>query len=127
MRKIRTIKEAHAHAMKLWGKSAMVSDGKVETSSGLRDAASERLRVLRAEKPEIRPIEEWPEEMTLGTYRAELKAAQARRRAWREQENAAICEAVRYRYSVGVGGLWFLVKGQGDTWEAAFEAAERRA
>lgn len=44
----------------------------------------------------------------------------------RSEENLLLRDALHYRYRVGtnLGGIAFLVRGEGDTWEEALTAAK---
>lgn len=99
-----TMKKAHAEAMRRWGKTAMVERHKLALTEEAKAPLRERLAALRVEsKPETKK------------ERAELSG-----------------EILRYRCNVGVvvniAGMFsaYEIKGQGDTFEAAFAHADKR-
>lgn len=102
-----TKSQALHHAVKLWGKAAAVQDYGQPSSPEKRATASAALDKMRAQK-------EPP-----GGYTKEQRKAKL----------VLVSDALYYRYTVGtvmsMAGLGcFLVKGQGDTWEAAFDKAK---
>jgi len=107
-------------AIKLWGKAGAVRDGGKPTSLADRAAARLRFDAFGKDFPEPRPTDD----RTI----AELKAWEARGRAWRQARSEAAAYCRFFRYAVGVSsGMFFEVKGEGDTWEQAFAAAEKRS
>jgi hypothetical protein len=100
-----TQKQALAKAVKLWGKTACVRDeGKRSASSPEKRAeASKQLKALREAYPDRK----------------------ARTKEQSEEIKRLEFYATHYRYAVGRVelGMFFAVKGQGDTWAEAFTKA----
>lgn len=96
-------KQALAQARRIWGKRAAVEDIKIVTSPEIRDKAQQEWLTFKHLKPSERP------------------------KNWQSIDSARL----RYRFSVGsidnVAGMFnvFHVRGYGDTWEQAFERAQR--
>lgn len=63
----------------------------------------------------------------LQTLRNTLSPEQKKER--RKEMRELLRESLNYRYAVGTVemGMFFSVRGQGDTWEQAFEAADKTA
>lgn len=105
--------QALRKAIKLWGRTAAVRDDGPDLASTpeRRAAAAQKLRELR----NTLPTGPWAGMTTED------------RRARRKLSDDQFSESVRYRYTVGriELGLFFAVRGQGDTWELAFAAAEK--
>lgn len=98
MNKSQALKEA----VKRWGKEAVVMDNRIKTSAAERDAAREQRKLL------------------LATLTPEEK-----KKRHRELDDL-LSRALRHRYQVGKhGGFFISVRGYGDTWEQAFECADR--
>lgn len=98
-------KQALAKAQSMWGKTAGVQD------NGKRLASTPEQRFAARQA------------------RAELKGfivTREDRRFFRDFDDSLFSQSVRNRFSVGSvehGGMFFLVKGQGDSWEEAFDKA----
>lgn len=115
--------QAMARLRKAYGKRAYATIGKEISSPEKRAAASDRLLTLRLDVEAIdaeikRRLEETP-------WYVELKA---KRKALNDERNK-IGGFGYYKFRVGfvdnvIGA--FNVMGEGDTWEEAFEAAEKR-
>lgn len=105
-----TLKTAYKKARKLWGKTACVEDkgtkrgGTAQQRDQARSSQRERIERLTQEK--------------------------GHKRNWTPQERMEVQDlgaaSFRYRFTVGhiMMGMFFSVKGQGDTWEEAFAKAE---
>ncbi len=99
MNKTQALKEA----VRRWGKDAIIKDDKrCATTPESRKAASEkRQAILKAITPEGK-------------------------KARRDELDELLFQALRYRYSVGVrGGFFISIRGYGDSWEDAFACADR--
>jgi hypothetical protein len=114
-----TQKQALAEATRRWGKGAGVRyEPKRQGTAASRLAAEAELRALMAVKP-VEPI---------GVKREvaspEWAAFRAARNEWMKAKDEAWGRSVSYKYTVGcvVMGLFFEIKGQGDSWEEAFKA-----
>jgi hypothetical protein len=95
--------QALKEAKRRWGPKAIVKDDrKCATTSESRKAASEkRQAILKAITPE------------------------EKKRRHRELDEL-LFQALRYRYSVGVhGGFFIAIRGYGDSWDEAFACADR--
>lgn len=117
-------------ARKRWGPSAWVEDRGGSSSEEARAWAREEARRLQAEKP-IRPdIASWPEDATIGEFRAAVRAFSRDIRKWQARIDPVMSQMHRYRYLVGKGlgtgtGVAFRhVLGAGDTWEEAIKRSE---
>ncbi len=103
------IRQALAEAHQRWGLSAHVRDRRRPSSPEARAAARPRLQELKAQLAEFRdPLS---------------------RRICKDRISEQRAKVLYRRFSVGeaiFGGSGFLIRGEGDTWEAAFEAAERK-
>lgn len=100
-------KGALKEAVKRWGETAAVSDRKDRASTPeRRGEALEAMKALRAQIGKRRPTKEE-----------------------RVQLDELFSESQRYRFTVGhiSMGIAFHVRGKGDTWEAAFAAADAQA
>lgn len=101
---VTSTRQAHARAVKQWGKTAHVEDRGIPTSPEIRADGQKHADEIRARSKE-------------------------ERHDLRKQLSAYRAQAVRYRYKVGevhsIGGFgMFLVHGQGDSWDEAFDAAK---
>ena len=104
-------KQAMAEARRRWGKDAGIQDRgpKHASTPEKREAAYARARELRPLVDSMPPGEE--------------------RKAKRAELDKARSEGSRFRYSVGhiaLGGLFFAVHGQGDSWKAAYAQGDER-
>lgn len=102
-------KQALAKAVKIFGKNAMVRDmgANRKSSPALREAAQKQFAELKS---------------------IDVKAMSHEQLVnYRERKNLAAYESHHYRFSVGkvAMGMFFSVEGSGDTWEEAFDAAEK--
>lgn len=100
--------QAMKEARRLFGKNAAIRDNGKPTSEEMRKEASAKLPHIRARLAEAK-----------GAERKEIRA----------ELDAALGKALGYRYTVGCvqgacGFAWFAVRGQGDTWDAAFAKVE---
>jgi hypothetical protein len=123
-----TLTQALNRARKLWGKQARVSDSgwRHASSPEERDAASVRYRELVASPPTPVTPETFDPTATIADYLVARAIYTAAWRLWREARDEAQSTSNHYRYSVGVvgmGGLAYIVKGVGDSWQEAFNAA----
>lgn len=96
-------KQALAEAVKRWGKDAMIQDRpRCASSPEEREVARKQRKYLR-------------DTLT----KEDLKKRH-------KDMDELLFDSMRYRFSVGIfGGFFFGVRGSGDTWEEAFEAADR--
>lgn len=95
-------------AIRRWGKNAAVRFDPHGIDKDERAKAHEAHAALRARKPTVRTGPEW--------------------QAWRKEEQELFGKTIWYRCTVGavVMGLFFEVKGQGDTWAEAFGEFDRK-
>jgi hypothetical protein len=116
-----TREQAMKEARKRWGARAMIKAGQEITSEERRERAraerldiKQKLEALAKERAERLKALDW------------LQAMDAEIRALRAKETALISDSTHYKFSVGkiddILGAFF-VRGQGDTWEQAFERA----
>jgi hypothetical protein len=105
-----TSKAALAEAVRRWGKQALVRDEPRSASTPEQRAEYSRRYTEIREKLKAETDKE---------ARANLHA----------EEKALRVLPHRFRYSVGhaaLDGLFFMVEGEGDTWEECFAKAEER-
>jgi len=117
-----TNQQAVAKAKKRWGKTFYVRNSGHFSSPEQRKTALDAVLNARAE---IKRIEEEVARRLaeLDWYQELLK----QRRECRQQISNTEGDAHHYRFSVGrASGLFNEIMGQGDTWEEAFAAADRR-
>lgn len=118
MAKTKTVKamktgDALKWAQKKYGKEAMVKHDPKSLTEAEKVAVREAFAKARAE-------------------RDQLKKADSKTPRYVElmgECNRLSRDLLAYRYSVGhtgLGGMFFMVKGQGDTWEEAIKQAEER-
>jgi hypothetical protein len=121
-----TNEQAKKQAQKRWGKKYAVRNSGHISGQERRDAASEKIRQLRADKDAI--DNEITERLKACDWYQSLKRRQGE--LAKEIQNT-IPEAHRHRFDVGrIGGVsgfqFFEVLGSGDTWEEAFAQADQR-
>ncbi len=126
-----TMKTALAHAKKLWGTSAMVNDRGWKNGSTPEERADAmaELRALPDPAKEFRwTWDDVGDDMTMWHVRV-VTEHMARYRKDLERKRALIGGRIAHQFAVGkviqpFGA--FMVKGEGDTWEQAFEQAAAR-
>ena len=108
---IKTQKAALAEATRRWGKNAAVRLDKRALVGEERAAATERMREHNAQKP----TPQYVEGKTTPEYRE-----------WRKRGDELLGQHYNHRCTIGavMFGMFFEVKGQGDTWDAAFAAVD---
>jgi hypothetical protein len=118
-----TDKSALKEAVRRWGKGGGVSKRKSPSSQAERDAGHAEVQRLRANPPQRPTTGDAPGDRA----GPEWEAWRAANRAHQKAINEAMSKAFHYQYSVGAifMGFAFEIKGSGDTWEQAFEAARR--
>lgn len=105
-----TQRAAFAEAVKRWGKNA-----------GIRDEP--KLASTPAQRAEYSRLYQANRELLKATTDVEEK------RRLRAIERDLAGRPHHHRYTIGhiaMGGLFFMVEGQGDTWEECFAAHDRR-
>lgn len=114
-----TREQAQREARKRWGTRALIRAGEKLSSPESRASALQRLRDNRDRRDAIdSEVQRRLNEMDW------YKALMLERRACAEAVKHGTGWACYYKFSVGCDvGIAFHVKGQGDTWEEAFEAA----
>jgi hypothetical protein len=125
-----TNKQALAEAVRRWGETAAVEDRgkKYSSTPEQRAAASAELKKLRANKIErIGIFSASIDGMTLAEARATIKKNAEDITAQHKREQELQSMAWRKRYIVGTLGFGFHIRGDGDTWEDAFKAADESA
>lgn len=110
-------------AIKLWGKGAGVQDrgAKWATGPDVRAEAKAKLAAMPRQWLDVEPTP--TDDQTIG----ELKAWQARHRVWADEKRAlaAVCHTYRFQVGAVAMGMFFEIKGEGDTWEEAFAKATK--
>lgn len=115
--------QALRQAQKRWGKRAAIRAEGELSSPEKRAAAKERKDTLRSQKAELEA------EITRREVAAGIPEVRAQIQALSKPITSEMWESMRYRFTVGsVDGVIgaFHVKGQGDTWEQAFDAADAK-
>jgi hypothetical protein len=108
-------------AQKRWGKRAMIRAGDKVTSAYRREIA--RAGAIRVKEQQDELIRERDERLKALDWLQQMNTEIA---ALGKQRNELLALSHHYKFSVGsvdniIGA--FHIKGQGDTWEAAFDAA----
>lgn len=108
--KIRTTKQALAEAARRWGKRAIVEDQGpkfASTPEARAVAHAAHLQLRDKLTAEVGPREKWTKEQ-------------------RSQVSDLMWASMRLRYKVGavMMGMFFEVKGEGDSWDEAFLAVD---
>jgi|SRR5215475_9937079 len=114
--------QAEKLARKRWGKQAIVRQGEDLSSPERRakgkeqhTAAHDEILAIEKEIAERLAALEWYQELL------------RRKREALKRKDAAFWPSIYYRFEVGTfDGLAFSIKGQGDTFEQAFEHADER-
>jgi len=110
---MKTLKQSLAHAVSLWGKTACVEDrgARFARPQSEREAAKAKREMLLAHK-----------KATAST------ASREERNAMQKELDNLFHLSFNKQYIVGSVemGMFFLIKGDGDTWDEAFVEAERK-
>jgi len=118
-----TREQAQREAKRRWGAKAKLTAGERQTSPERRQAAKDRRDAIDAEREAIKA--------DIARRLAELPwyaEAQARLHALYVERRPLEFEPHHYRFRVGTSnGLFNTILGEGDTWEEAFAAADRKA
>lgn len=119
-----TERAALTEARERWGKGGGVIKRKSPSSEAERRAGHEELMRLRANVPQRPTVRGVPGERT----GPEWEAWRTANRVHEKARNEAFGRALHYQYHVGAifMGFAFEIKGSGDTWEEAFDAAKNR-
>lgn len=131
--------QALAKARALWGRRAFVEDKGARFRDGtLRPATAESMEDWRTRLTDLRALVKqceaerpllasWPGADTVENFRAKVNAHATRledlRRAMKEAESV-VCFGRRYQVGEEAG-IGRFIRGEGHTWEEAFEAAGR--
>lgn len=124
-------------AVAVWGKTGAVRDygPRSATTPGQRADASRELQELRLQKEQIEKlpgfldVAKYPDEMTLGEFRAKYRVAKAALDAYRKLFETLQSITHRQRYGVGTVfgvrslGFGMSIRATGDSWEDAFTKA----
>lgn len=107
---MRTMRQAIAHARKLWGNTAAVRDNGIKFTipQSERDEAKAQWHAFKQQRDK-------------STDRAES-------RSFQKQMDGLFWKIHGHRYSVGkiMMGMFFEVRGDGDSWDDAFAEAVRK-
>jgi hypothetical protein len=122
-------------AQKKFGKDAFVRDHGLTFHDGeLRPVDAEdraklkaKLDTIKEAEPKIAAIVHWPDETTLGEYKAALAAHHKAHDKWQKLRDTARSKCLSSRFAVGhvtQSGLFSMIAGTGDaSWEEALRNA----
>lgn len=111
-----------------YGKEAAIRDKGVRSGPDLRAYHSAQ-RAALGERPAAPDVWKTPDDMTMAEYRQLLREHRQKADDYKKAHDHHMFGAMRYRYEVGtlthMRGLGnaFHIRGSGDTWDAALDAA----